>query len=136
MQETPKIPPPHQLPLKNKVILVVDDSKDHQILVNYFLTGAGAKVDIAENGKVALEMIEKNANYHAVLMDVQMPVLGGYETLRILREQGYRIPIIAFTANAMKEEQGKSILAGFSAYLAKPIQRQSLISTLVKFLVP
>lgn len=118
--------------LNNKLILVVDDSVDNQILVSQFLTHAGAQVNIAENGKKAIEMIESQPHYEAVLMDLQMPVLDGYEATRLLREKGCIIPIIAFTAHAMKEERDKSKDAGFDGYLTKPIRPQQLISALVK----
>ncbi len=118
--------------LKDKLILVVDDSRDNQILVGHFLTHAGAQVNIAENGQKALEMIASEPRYEVVLMDLQMPVLDGYEATRQLRAQGFKVPIIAFTAHAMKEERDRSKEAGFDGYLTKPIRPQQLISALVK----
>lgn len=117
--------------LREKKILVVDDSPDNQRLVSRFLVLAGASVDIAENGKKALEKVKASA-YDAILMDLQMPVLDGYETTRILRQQGVQTPIIAFTAHAMKEERDKTKSLGFTDYLTKPIQRQKLISALAQ----
>lgn len=116
--------------LKDKKILVVDDSPDNQILISQYLTIAGAKFDIAKNGVEALECVQNEPNYNVILMDLQMPVMDGYEATRIMQQQGCRIPIVAFTAHAMKEEKDKSQIAGFSGYLTKPVERQRLITIL------
>jgi signal transduction histidine kinase/ActR/RegA family two-component response regulator len=120
-----------QRDLIGKMILVVDDSMDNQILIKQYLSKAGAQVDLAENGQKAIDMIEINSNsYDVILMDLQMPVLDGYQTTKRLRENGCKIPIVAFTAHAMKEERDKAKASGFNGYLTKPIERQVLISTL------
>lgn len=134
-KESLKQSPSSKQSLLGKKILVVDDSIDNQILASQFLTLVGAEVDIAENGQNAIRLITKNPNYDAVLMDLQMPVLDGYETTRTLREQGWQMPIIAFTAHAMKEERDNAKKSGFDSYLTKPIRRQNLISTLENILL-
>ncbi|MCB0411779.1 MAG: response regulator, partial [Bdellovibrionales bacterium] len=107
--------------LLDKKILVVDDSPDNQILVSHFLTAAGAEVEIANNGQEAVDKIKKNhEEFAAILMDLQMPVLDGYQATQTLRDWGYQKPIIALTANAMKEEKERSKQQGFSEYLTKP----------------
>ena len=85
-------------------VLVVDDSADNQILVSKFLKMAGAQVNTAENGEVALEKIRQE-KYDIVLMDLQMPIKDGYETTAQLRREGYKTPIFALTAHALKEER-------------------------------
>jgi len=121
------------LNLRNMKILAVDDSPDNLLLVTHILTLNGAKVDVVENGEKALARLAANSEYHVVLMDLQMPVMDGYETTRILRERGNHIPIVAFTAHAMKDEQNKCKSAGFTGFLTKPVQRQNLIATLMEF---
>lgn len=118
--------------LQNKKILLVDDSHDNQFLVSQYLSLSGANVDIASNGKEALLRIKHLQNYDVILMDLQMPVMDGYETTRLLREEGCTTPIVAFTAHAMKEEKDKSQSSGFTGYLTKPVQRQKLIATLTE----
>jgi PAS domain S-box-containing protein len=107
-------------------VLLVEDSKDNQLLLSRVLTGAGASVEIASNGhegvKSALEKF-----FDLVLMDIQMPVLDGNEATLLLRRSGYERPIVALTAHALKEERDRSMLAGFSAYVTKPVDKDSLI---------
>lgn len=110
-------------------ILVVDDSEDNRILVQMFLKGVGAKVEFAENGREGMDKAMAG-EFDAVLMDIQMPVVDGLEATKQLRKQGYRKPIIAFTANAMREERERCREAGCEDYLSKPIDRNVLIRTL------
>jgi signal transduction histidine kinase/CheY-like chemotaxis protein len=120
-----------QLSLTNKTILIVDDSTDNQLLVREYLILAGANVEISKNGLEAIEKIE-TTNYDVVLMDIQMPVMDGYEAIKILREKNCKIPIIAFTAHAMSDEKEKLISSGFTSYVTKPFQRNNLLSTLAE----
>jgi signal transduction histidine kinase len=122
-----KVAAPH--PLKGMNVLVVDDSKDNQLMIGRFLSFAGAKVDLAANGIEGIDKALGNG-YDAVLMDLQMPLLGGLEATRQLRTQGYAKPIIACTAHAMRGERERLLTSGFDAYLSKPIERQLLIETL------
>jgi len=115
-------------------ILLVEDNAINQKLISKMLAKANLSCDIANNGKEALEAIEAN-KYDLVLMDCQMPVLDGYETTRILREdERYKsLPIIALTANAMQSDYQTCIDAGMDDYLAKPLKYQSLIEILKKY---
>ena len=110
-------------------ILVVDDSVDNQTIISLFLTNVGAKIEIANNG---LEAVEKMAakKYDAVLMDIQMPVMDGYQSLQTVRAQGYDHPIIALTAHAMKDEKERCLASGFTDYMSKPINRALLVQRL------
>ncbi len=115
--------------LEGRKILVVDDSPDNRLLVNLFLRAAGATVEEAENGQTGLAAaITKGVD--AVLMDIQMPVMDGYQAMTKLREMGYKKPVIALTAHAFKEERDRCMAAGFSQYLTKPIDRALLIRTI------
>lgn len=110
-------------------VLVVEDSIDNQALVERFLTMSGAKVELASNG---IEGIQKalNGQHSVVLMDLQMPEIDGYEATKKLRQVGFKKPIIAFTAHAMKQERDRCLSSGFDDHISKPIQRDVLIETI------
>ncbi|WII72383.1 response regulator [Bdellovibrio sp. 22V] len=118
--------------LKGMRILLVEDVVDNQALMVHFLNLAGATVEVANDGYegVAKALAGK---FDAVLMDIQMPKLDGYEATKRLRQQGYKTPIIALTAHALNEERDKSIEAGCDDHLSKPVEFNSLIEHLVKF---
>jgi PAS domain S-box len=126
-----RAPRPHRAErrLEGAHILVVEDVKDNQNLMTHFLGMAGAQVEVANNGKegVAKAM---NGKYDAILMDIQMPVLDGYEATKQLRSNGYKQPIIALTAHALKEEREKSFLVGCDDHLSKPVEFNVLIEHL------
>jgi len=115
-------------------ILVVDDVEDIRELISNILAEAGVKSIMASNGKAALARLleAKPAEVSAVLMDLNMPILDGYQTLRIMRERGYHMPVIALTAASLKGEREKCLNAGFSAYLPKPVTAALLLAELEK----
>lgn len=113
-------------------ILVVDDSLDNQALIKRILRLAGAQAETANNGKEAIEKA-LNGDFSLILMDLQMPEMDGYEATRILREKGYKRPIIALTAHAMKEERQRSLRSGFDDHLTKPIDQELLVKTLAEY---
>lgn len=115
--------------LSNLRVLLVEDSPDNQELIKIILSKAGAQVDIADDGLSGIEMALAN-QYSAILMDVQMPRMDGVEAARLLRQRGIRLPIVALTAHAMKQEQDRCLHAGFSHFLTKPIDREALIDVL------
>lgn len=113
-------------------ILLVEDSPENQFLMKRFLEFAGAGVDLASNGEEGIDKAMHNL-YDLVLMDIQMPVLDGYNATTRLRETGYDRPIVALTAHALKEEREKCMRLGFSGFLTKPIRKEDLLKEVESF---
>ncbi|MBC7658272.1 MAG: PAS domain S-box protein [Chitinophagaceae bacterium] len=107
-------------------ILVVEDSPDIQFLLVNILESSGAKVVVAGNGEEAVAFEALQA-FHLILMDIQMPVMDGYEATRQLRVQGCSIPIVALTAHAMIDERQRTRDAGFTHHLTKPVNGSELL---------
>ena len=116
-------------------VLVAEDNEINQQVAKETLEYEGFIVDIAENGKVAVDLYELNNDYDIILMDLQMPVMSGYEASRYLRGRGYNdVPIIALTADAMVGVQEKVAAAGMNGFVAKPINLKELFTALVTFI--
>ncbi len=107
-------------------ILLTEDNEANQLLIKEVLEKAGYSVDLAGNGKEAVEKIRRN-NYNLVLMDIQMPVMDGYEATKKVREEGYKIPIVALTAHTMQGDEEKTIEAGCDGFLGKPVKQYDLL---------
>ena len=118
--------------VSGKTILVVDDDVRNIFSLTSVLEDHGMVVRFAENGKQAIEQLKKNPSIDAVLMDVMMPEMDGYETTKVIRgmEQFRALPIIALTAKAMKGDREKCIAAGASDYITKPVDTEQLLSLL------
>ncbi len=115
-------------------ILLAEDSPDNQLLIRSYLKQTSYRLDIADNGAIALELF-KNSCYDLILMDVQMPVMDGYEATRAIRawEREHDLPptqVIALTALALKEDGVKILEAGCNAHLTKPIKKHTLLEVL------
>lgn len=113
-------------------VLIVDDARDNQLLFTTYLKKVGAQIDTASDGKEGLELALKN-DYDVVLLDLQMPVMDGYETIVELRRNHYKKHVIALTAHALKDEKEKAMKLGFDEYLTKPVQKNLLIKTIENF---
>lgn len=117
-------------------ILLAEDVELNQEIATAILGDAGFQTEVAENGKIAVEMLEKSrpGYYQLVLMDVQMPIMNGYEAAKKIRKLGNRrlssIPIIAMTANAFEEDKQEALKCGMNGHIAKPIDIENLFSTL------
>jgi CheY-like chemotaxis protein len=110
----------------------VDDDVRNVFSLTSLLEAHGMNVVFAENGKDALRLLESQADVDLVLMDVMMPELDGYATTRAIREQErFRdLPVIAVTAKAMKGDREKTLAAGASDYITKPVDTEQLLSLL------
>ena len=122
-----------------RVLLVEDNETNQQIAVE-LLEAAGIAVDVAANGREAIERLEAAAAGHhdLVFMDLQMPVMDGYEAARVLRsrERFVALPIIAMTAHAMREERDRCLAIGMNDHVAKPIRVDDLFATLARWVHP
>jgi two-component system sensor histidine kinase/response regulator len=125
-------------PDQNIAILLADDSSDNLFLVQSYLKHSGYQLDTAETGRVAFEMYQAR-RYDLVLMDVQMPVMDGHTATKMIRDWEKKsnvspIPIIALTAHAYQEEMQKSLAAGCSDHLTKPIKKNTLLNAIQKWI--
>ncbi|OHB54835.1 MAG: hypothetical protein A2Y07_07295 [Planctomycetes bacterium GWF2_50_10] len=114
-------------------ILVAEDNPSNQTLINILLTKLGFEVVIAEDGYMAVEKA-LGGKFDLIFMDMQMPRMNGLDAVRLLREKGVGLPIVALTANALTGAQAECIKAGCDDFIAKPIDRNKLIEILRKSL--
>ncbi len=121
--------------LSGKRILVVEDNIVNQKLIDFVLRKMQIKADIANNGKEAIECCEKNPAYDLIIMDLQMPIMDGYETTVYLRQKMHlQTPIIAMTATALKEDQEKSAEVGMNDFMVKPFDFNDLYARMIRLL--
>ncbi|MBI9056425.1 MAG: response regulator [Labilibaculum sp.] len=130
-------PDKRNIPIKEAKVLLVEDQPSNRKTIEVFLKQKVAKVDIAENGKQAVELFAKE-QYDIVLMDLQMPIMGGIEaSLRIRKieeDRDFSVPIIAFTANFYSDDKEISIEVGMNAYLSKPFQSKTLFALMQEYI--
>lgn len=114
-------------------VLLAEDSPDNQRLISMYVRKTGAEIVLADNGREAVEQALAG-DYDLVLMDMQMPVMDGMEATQWLRKAGYGGPIVALTANVMKEERDRYTSAGCDAFLGKPIETSDFYHVLARYL--
>lgn len=121
--------------LSDLKVLVAEDNKINQLLIQNILAHLGIEPVMAENGQAALDLLEDHT-FDLILMDCQMPVMDGYESTKIIRTnpEYKQLPVIALTADADTESREKAFEIGFSDYLTKPIEIDKLIKTLERYL--
>ncbi len=113
--------------------LVAEDNVMNQTLLKFILKQWNFEYDLAENGQQAVQLIQKN-KYDIVLMDIQMPVMDGYEAAQRIRKDFDKIPIIAMTAHVLPTEREKCINAGMNDYISKPLKEAEFLTLLKKYL--
>jgi CheY-like chemotaxis protein len=128
------------LPRLTGRVLLAEDGPDNQVLIAHVLRRAGAEVQIAENGAVALRAAldarDCGRPFDCILMDMQMPEMDGYQATRALRRAGYPGPIVALTAHAMSGDRDRCIEAGCDDYATKPIDRKKLLLLVSEYVSP
>lgn len=119
-------------------VLLVEDGLDNQRLIAFHLRKAGLKVEVADNGRIAIEKLDQIRAEGGVIdllvSDMQMPEMDGYTLASTLRSRGDRVPIIALTAHAMAEDRDRCIDAGCDDYATKPIDKQVLYDAVARWL--
>lgn len=118
-------------------VLLAEDGTDNQRLISLLLRKSGAEVTVVDNGQLAVSeatnALARSEPFDVILMDMQMPVLDGYDATRTLRANGYQHPIVALTAHAMTSDRSKCLEAGCDDYATKPIQREKLVELLATY---
>ncbi|WII70725.1 ATP-binding protein [Bdellovibrio sp. 22V] len=138
-KETPLIQPPPETAVRNGRILIVDDTEDNRFLLLTYLKKLPFDVVQAENGQEAVEKVLREP-FDLILMDIQMPIMDGYEATRKIRtwerhNKMKPIPIIAVSANAMSEDVQKSLDAGCTEHVTKPIKKSALLEMIQRYTI-
>jgi len=131
----PKLPITH-----SSRLLLAEDDQINQMVTQSILVKLGCQVDVAGNGQEALRLLEHN-DYDLVLMDCMMPVMNGYDATAVIRDPGsavrnHAVPVVALTANAMREDRDVCLDAGMNDYLGKPLDVRDLLAVLHKWTTP
>lgn len=124
-----------------KRMIFAEDNEVNREIVKAFLSNTKIEIDVAENGKEALDIFSKSTAgyYNIILMDVQMPVMGGYEATRAIRAlprpDAKNVPILAFTADAFCEDRMLALDSGMNDHVPKPVEKESLILSIKKWII-
>ena len=110
-------------------VLLVEDSLDNQFIISHFLKSTGISLKVANNGLEGLNLALAE-HFDLVLLDLQMPVMGGLEAMTKLTEMNYQTPVIALTAHAMKEDRKQCLSVGFKDHISKPVNRHALLRSI------
>ena len=127
--------PAEEFDWKNRVFLITEDEEVNFFYLQTLLKKTSARVLRAKNGQEAVEIIaQNNHTIDLILMDINMPVMDGYEATRVIKSLHPHIPIVAQTAYTYSEDREKCMRAGFNEYLAKPIRKRVLLDLLSSLL--
>lgn len=123
--------------LKNKTVVIADDEESNIYALSSYLETLDIKIIVAKNGEELILLLKKNIKPDAILLDMMMPVMDGYETLHALKQHDSfnKIPVIALTAKAMKGDKEKCLEAGAWDYISKPLDIKLLIDKLTHWIV-
>ncbi|UYL07977.1 response regulator [Bdellovibrio sp. SKB1291214] len=119
--------------LDGVTVLLVEDSPDNQVLLKLILENQGALITLESDGLAGIKKALQGREFDLILMDIQMPIMDGHEAVKILRKRGYKSPVIALTAHAMREEAELALASGFTDFLSKPVKKETLVSTVAKY---
>ena len=135
--------PPAQLSSGQPIrILVAEDTEDNRLLLEHYLRDQPVRLRIAQNGQEAVDAVQQGEQFDLILMDIDMPVMDGYTATRLIRTwqqsrapdaEGLTTPIVAWSADAMREAVGASLDAGCVAHVAKPMDRETLLKTIRRY---
>ncbi len=118
-------------------VLVAEDTEDNRLLIEHYLRSEPVELKFARTGQEALDAVRQGESFDLILMDIDMPVLNGYDAARAIRAwettQGVSTPIVALSADAMREAVRDSLEAGCVAHVAKPVERSSLLKTIQRY---
>jgi two-component system, sensor histidine kinase and response regulator len=132
--DEPNAPRQRLASIRGARVLLVEDNDINQLVAREILQDAGLEVDVAENGQVAVQMVQATP-YDLVFMDMQMPVMDGLQATREIRAAGAaRLPVVAMTANAMEQDRQRCLEAGMNDTLVKPIDPEQLWSALLRWI--
>lgn len=135
--ETPKTEQNTPTFFANTRVLLVEDTEINQRVTLGMLQNLGIKADLATNGRLALDQVERSdSGYDLILMDVEMPEMDGLESTRILRERAVKTPIVALTAHALRGDREKCLNVGMNDYLTKPLTLKALSGCLQRWVKP
>lgn len=115
-----------------KLALIVEDNEINQVVAEKILESIGFETHIAQNGQIAVEKVEKN-KYDIIFMDLQMPVMDGFEASKIIRKKGFTIPIIALSAAVMPKDKELTRQSGMNSHIAKPFNKKELFEILKQY---
>jgi signal transduction histidine kinase/DNA-binding response OmpR family regulator len=123
--EEPASPAPLPLADRSRRVLVVDDGELNREVLRHLLEQRGHVATLVKSGREALEALARET-FDVVLMDVQMPEMDGVETTRLIRERGFKVPVVAVTAHAMRGDRERFLAAGMDGYVSKPVRPREL----------
>lgn len=119
---------------KNKVILIAEDMEMNFVLLKKTLAQTQANIIRAKNGQEMVDIIKSQRNVDIVLLDMGMPVMDGYDATKLLRNEGFQVPIIAQTAFALNNEKERVLEVGCNDYVEKPINKEVLFEKIDKLI--
>ena len=117
-------------------ILIVEDELSNLFIIRRILNSTNAQLFIARNGIEALKKLKANKNIDLVLMDLEMPVMDGYEATKIIKEENNKMIVIAVSGYSSENEKQRALDAGCDNYIIKPVNKRNLYKMLIKYLTP